>query len=66
MSTAARQPCAARARTKRTWPSIIRLGSPRSTAVRTLKIVPPFEVELHRLRIPLRMVQDHIGRVVAS
>jgi uncharacterized protein len=32
------------------------------SAVRTLKIAPLFEVELHRLRIHLHMVQDHIGR----
>jgi TRAP-type uncharacterized transport system substrate-binding protein len=32
------------------------------SAVRTLKVAPPFEVDLHRLRIHLRMVQDHIGR----
>jgi hypothetical protein len=35
------------------------------SAVRTLKIAPPFEVELHRLRIHLRMVQDHIGRMAS-
>jgi len=35
------------------------------SAVRTLKIAPPFEVDLHRLRIHLRMVQDHIGRMTS-
>jgi TRAP-type uncharacterized transport system substrate-binding protein len=35
------------------------------SAVRTLKIAPPFEVDLHRLRIHLRMVQDHIGRMAS-
>jgi TRAP-type uncharacterized transport system substrate-binding protein len=33
------------------------------SVVRTLKVAPPFEVDLHRLRIHLRMVQDHIGRM---
>ena len=36
------------------------------SAVRTLKVAPPFEVDLHRLRIHLRMVQDHIGRMASS
>jgi uncharacterized protein len=35
------------------------------SAVRTLKVAPPFEVDLHRLRIHLRMVQDHIGRMAS-
>jgi hypothetical protein len=35
------------------------------SAVRTLKIAPLFEVELHRLRIHLHMVQDHIGRMAS-
>jgi TRAP-type uncharacterized transport system substrate-binding protein len=32
-----------------------------SSAVRALKAVPPFEADLHRLRIHLRMVQEDIG-----
>jgi TRAP-type uncharacterized transport system substrate-binding protein len=36
------------------------------SVVRTLKVAPPFEVDLHRLRIHLRMVQDHIGRMASS
>jgi TRAP-type uncharacterized transport system substrate-binding protein len=32
------------------------------SAVRTLKVAPQFEVDLHRLRIHLHMVQDHIWR----
>jgi TRAP-type uncharacterized transport system substrate-binding protein len=35
------------------------------SVVRTLKVAPPFEVDLHRLRIHLRMVQDHIGRMAS-
>jgi TRAP-type uncharacterized transport system substrate-binding protein len=30
------------------------------SAVGTLKVAPPFELDLHRLRIHLRMVQDHL------
>jgi hypothetical protein len=33
------------------------------SAVRTLRVAPPFEADLHRLRIHLRMVQDDIGRL---
>jgi len=36
------------------------------SAVRKLKVAPPFEVDLHQLRIHLRMVQDHIGRVASQ
>ena len=36
------------------------------SVVRTLKVAQPFEVDLHRLRIHLRMVQDHIGRMASS
>jgi TRAP-type uncharacterized transport system substrate-binding protein len=36
------------------------------SVVRTLKVAPPFEVDLHRLRIHLRMVQDHRGRMASS
>jgi TRAP-type uncharacterized transport system substrate-binding protein len=32
-------------------------------AVRSLKVARPFEVDLHRLRIHLRMVQDEVGRL---
>jgi hypothetical protein len=35
------------------------------SAVRTLKVAPPFELDLHRLRIHLRMVQDHMGRMAS-
>jgi len=35
------------------------------SAVGKLKIAPPFEVDLHRLRIHLRMVQDQIGRMAS-
>jgi hypothetical protein len=35
------------------------------SAVGKLKIAPPFEVDLHRLRIHLRMVQDQIGRIAS-
>jgi hypothetical protein len=30
-----------------------------------LKVAPPFELDLHRLRIHLRMVQDHLNRVAS-
>jgi len=36
------------------------------SAVRKLKVAPPFEVDLHQLRIHLRMVQDHIGRMASQ
>lgn len=36
------------------------------SAVRKLKVAPPFEVDLHQLRIHLRMVQDHIGRTASQ
>src|SRR6266568_8678376 len=35
------------------------------SAVRTLKVAPSFELDLHRLRIHLRMVQDHMGRMAS-
>jgi TRAP-type uncharacterized transport system substrate-binding protein len=35
------------------------------SAMGTLKVAPPFEVDLHRLRIHLRMVQDHIARMAS-
>jgi hypothetical protein len=35
------------------------------SAVRALKVAPPFDIDLHRLRIHLRMVQDHIGRMAS-
>jgi hypothetical protein len=34
--------------------------------VRKLKVAPPFEVDLHQLRIHLSMVQDHIGRMASQ
>ena len=36
------------------------------SAVRALKVAPPFEIDLHRLRIHLRMVEDHIGRMASE
>ena len=36
------------------------------SAVSKLKVAPPFEVDLHQLRIHLRMVQDHIGRMASQ
>ena len=36
------------------------------SAVRTLKVAPPLEIDLHRLRIHLRMVQEDIGRIQAN
>jgi TRAP-type uncharacterized transport system substrate-binding protein len=36
------------------------------SAVRKLKVAPPFEVDLHQLRIHLSMVQDHIGRMASQ
>ena len=36
------------------------------SAVRKLKVAPPFEVDLHQLRIHLHMVQDHIGRMASQ
>jgi len=35
------------------------------SAVRRLKVAPPFELDLHRLRIHLRMVQEHLNRVAS-
>jgi uncharacterized protein len=35
------------------------------SATRLLKVARPFEVDLHRLRLHLRMVQEDIGRLVA-
>jgi hypothetical protein len=32
------------------------------SAVRSLKVARSFEVDLHRLRIHLRMVQEHVSR----
>ena len=36
------------------------------SAVRLLKVARPFEVDLHRLRIHLRMVQEDLGRMGAA
>ena len=35
------------------------------SAVRTFKVARPFEIDLHRLRIHLRMVQEEVGRMGA-
>src|SRR5262245_19488109 len=35
-------------------------------AVHSLKVSRPFEVDLHRLRVHLRMVQDQLGRLAAA
>jgi hypothetical protein len=33
--------------------------------VRTFKVARPFEIDLHRLRIHLRMVQEDVSRMAA-
>jgi hypothetical protein len=30
--------------------------------VRALRVAAPFDIDLHRLRVHLRMVQDEVGR----
>jgi len=35
------------------------------SAVRMFKVARPFEIDLHRLRIHLRMVQEEVGRMGA-